>query len=487
MGTCLMDHHDSNEWVELWMPNCSAHASLSLGLATQAATAPVSLPSGMQGNHYPVPWPEDPPERCTSYATNSPTDSTGSRRDERSRNSAVPGSKSHGNFSTYPSRDVGSGNASSNCCSDVDSLEGGPQFSSRNIQSATSFSPEQSADLHLDEGAYSDDTITTPTTTTLLKRNTRISRSFIYFAWAFALMIGLYMLASLHDFSQQPASTTMDYSRDSHSLSDVQESMLLRLARDKRSFINEQQDHVQMIEDEFEKLSQIVQNKENEESTTVPSAAFNNEYIEAQERMQSDQALLFRSMATQKFGSGPHFAEFTIILDGESQSFTIEFASLDVAPTSVFFFLQQIEHGLWDNTAFHANNNNILEARPISAQGGASNFPSMERLGLARLPFSEYSERYTHKQYTLGFEGNVLPGPNFFINKADNSNEHSGTPCFAKVIRGVDTIRLVDGALSEKTASAPVPVQIQSVRIVENPTTTKPDDSAPINSHRIEH
>ena len=115
-----------------------------------------------------------------------------------------------------------------------------------------------------------------------------------------------------------------------------------------------------MIEDEFEKLSQIVQNKENEESTTVPSAAFNNEYIEAQERMQSDQALLFRSMATQKFGSGPHFAEFTIILDGESQSFTIEFASLDVAPTSVFFFLQQIEHGLWDNTAFHANNNNLL-------------------------------------------------------------------------------------------------------------------------------
>ena len=263
------------------------------------------------------------------------------------------------------------------------------------------------------------------------------------------------------------------------------ENLLFKLIRNKKvSIPMEEEDdlveHVKMLHQQLEVASKALE-EERQNVITVKQqvdqaweevSLLTNELSKAEEQMQMDQSMFFRNLALQQFGAGPHFAEFQVKLwkgsESESMSFKVEFAPVDLMPVTVYLIMSQIERGLWDNTSFHINAPHVILARPISAMAEATNLKTMERLGLARLPFAEYSERFPHHAYTLGLGGRVLPGPNFFVNKMDNTDNHIGQPCFARVITGHHTI----DELGKTTGLDPndpyyiQPAEIRSVRLI---------------------
>ncbi|KAL7558377.1 hypothetical protein ACA910_007065 [Epithemia clementina (nom. ined.)] len=205
-----------------------------------------------------------------------------------------------------------------------------------------------------------------------------------------------------------------------------------------------------------------------------------SELSAAEAQWHHDQALLFRHLAVQRFGSvGPHYAELHLSWRQSNHdkhdnadnvrrtaSLLVQFASLDLMPATVYLVMQQMELGLWDHGTFYINAPHVLLAQPSSSSSSSSSttdvssllalsvspeednenpaanrpllspLERMEQLGLARVPFAEYSEHYPHVRYSLGLGGRLLPGPNFFINKIDNTDHHVDQPCFAHVVAG---------------------------------------------------
>lgn len=136
-------------------------------------------------------------------------------------------------------------------------------------------------------------------------------------------------------------------------------------------------------------------------------------------------------------------------------SFTVEMHSLDYMPHSVLTFLEQISHGLWDNTYFITNAPHILLISTVQdidqKPYNFSHISDFEAVGLDHLLFQEYHEQYPHKPMTLGFAGRPA-GPNFYINKIDNTFIHGpggqahheideeADPCFATVVAGKEIL-----------------------------------------------
>ena len=136
-------------------------------------------------------------------------------------------------------------------------------------------------------------------------------------------------------------------------------------------------------------------------------------------------------------------------------SFTVEMHSLDYMPHSVLTFLEQVEHGLWDNTYFMTNAPHILLSSTVqdvkSKPYNYSHLSAFQDVGLDHLLFQEYHDHYPHKSMTLGFAGRPA-GPNFYINKIDNTVIHGpggqahhdideeADPCFATVVGGKEIL-----------------------------------------------
>lgn len=124
---------------------------------------------------------------------------------------------------------------------------------------------------------------------------------------------------------------------------------------------------------------------------------------------------------------------------------------MDDMPVTINNFLQQIQQGLWGDSAFYLKAAHVIVARPMSWDTRRS---KRESFGdLLHLPFNEYSDNVPHTKYTLGLNGR-LSGPDFFINFVDNTIPHgprgyqkngSADPCFATVILGRDTVDLLAG------------------------------------------
>ena len=147
--------------------------------------------------------------------------------------------------------------------------------------------------------------------------------------------------------------------------------------------------------------------------------------------------------AMQKYGPGPHRVEIELEFPGEAtpSSFVVEMAPLDVMPHSVDSFLGMVSAGLWDGCSFVMNAVHVIKAAPLPSQEmtAGDKLSAFEREGLNHLAFQEYSEDYPHKQYTLGFSGG--DSPSWYVNTEDNTEIHSGDPCFGTVVEGFDTIR----------------------------------------------
>jgi len=153
-----------------------------------------------------------------------------------------------------------------------------------------------------------------------------------------------------------------------------------------------------------------------------------------------------------RYGPGPHKVQFTVqhVNSKAQDSFLVEMAPIKWMPHSVHMFLEQVSHGLWNNSVFQVNREHVIQAGP-STKEHRQHFREYE---LDRLAFPEYAEEYPHKKWTLGFAGRP-GGPSWYINKLDNTEDHGpfgqehhaldeyADSCFAKVIGGFDILEKV--------------------------------------------
>uniref|UniRef100_A0A7S1D247 PPIase cyclophilin-type domain-containing protein n=1 Tax=Cyclophora tenuis TaxID=216820 RepID=A0A7S1D247_CYCTE len=186
-------------------------------------------------------------------------------------------------------------------------------------------------------------------------------------------------------------------------------------------------------------------------------------------------------------GKGPFVVEFKLKFPTtmgpavEPNTFGVELASLSEMPHTIFTFLDLVDLQLFDGTAFVA-------ANAMQMEGGSPGHAATDRaiklyeryakFGYSRSPlaFNEYSPRFPHEQFTVGFVGSPVAGPGLVINMVNNSetrglNEHGRptSPCFGKVIQGFDTLaRMQSAPKSADGYRLAKNIEIESVRIVRN-------------------
>lgn len=214
-------------------------------------------------------------------------------------------------------------------------------------------------------------------------------------------------------------------------------------------------------------------------------------------KVERDLRNLFRTMLAEQFGAGPHYVQLQLDMpdaNGQGTStlphadafLTIELAT-EQMPTSVLYFLRQVDSSLWDGRYFHYNDPHFLltdltmasdsikfsesvsfARKILLSQRG--DLERMTNLGLAHLPYGEYSKTIPHNSYTVGFRaGDGMkdrPGPAFFINKVDNTKDHAGQPCFGRVIIGqhvVDKLGLMIGPNDPNYVDPPVRIVSASI------------------------
>ena len=124
----------------------------------------------------------------------------------------------------------------------------------------------------------------------------------------------------------------------------------------------------------------------------------------------------------------------------------LEMASLELMPHSVFTFLEMINSKLFDGCSFILNAMHVIKAAPLPYDGSSASqkVKAFTKLGLDTVSFREYSSEYPHKQYTVGFAADG--SPSFYINTKDNTEQHIGEPCFAKIISGFETVERLKAA-----------------------------------------
>jgi cyclophilin family peptidyl-prolyl cis-trans isomerase len=162
----------------------------------------------------------------------------------------------------------------------------------------------------------------------------------------------------------------------------------------------------------------------------------------------------FSAALLHRFGLGPYRVAITIEFTKTTknqETFILEMASLEYMPHSVQVFLEQVSSRLWDNTIFWSRpgSNHIITSATTNHFSGDSKIHHFQALGLDGVSFAEYSHKFPHKHYTVGFAGR---GPTFYINTMDNIAIHgpggqdhhdlpdSADPCFAKIVEGFDVV-----------------------------------------------
>ncbi len=160
-----------------------------------------------------------------------------------------------------------------------------------------------------------------------------------------------------------------------------------------------------------------------------------------------------------KFGKGPHRLEINLRFDShlgfdDGGPITIEMAPIDELPHAVHWFLEQVDRKLYDGFSFHRNAGHVVQAGAVTNFLSGDRRPSQDgfrNAGFHSLLFQEYSDKFPHQKYTLGFAGRPA-GPMFYINTVDNTKAHGpggqdnhhdpseADTCFAKVINGFDLV-----------------------------------------------
>jgi cyclophilin family peptidyl-prolyl cis-trans isomerase len=229
----------------------------------------------------------------------------------------------------------------------------------------------------------------------------------------------------------------------------------------------EMQGKLAAIETENSKLKSKLEQEEVEigtlrkrTSTELPTLQEKVDRLEAyKNKMRNSIQTMSRQRLIEKFGAGPHKVEVQLAFDpdsnleGTANRMVLELAPVDEMPHTVYWFLEQVHHGLYDKCSFHRNANHVIQAGPVGNFLTAPNEGLLKRFkesGFESVLFQEYSSEYKHYKYTLGLAGRP-GGPDFYINMKDNDRLHGpggqggndaddADPCFARVVEGFDAV-----------------------------------------------
>ena len=127
-----------------------------------------------------------------------------------------------------------------------------------------------------------------------------------------------------------------------------------------------------------------------------------------------------------------------------SHVLVLEMAPLDLMPHSVYTFLEMVDAKLIEGCSFVLNAMNVVKAAPLPYDGSRASqkVKAFTRLGLDTVSFREYSRDYPHEKYTVGFSADG--SPDFYINTENNTEQHAGEPCFAKIVSGFETVERME-------------------------------------------
>lgn len=145
-----------------------------------------------------------------------------------------------------------------------------------------------------------------------------------------------------------------------------------------------------------------------------------------------------------RFGDGPYYVEFEIFCDGAKMFFTLQTAPNELMPHSLFTFMTMVQDKVWDNSLFMHKWTHIIQA----IEDPLYNKHDLDKYQLA---FPEYTDKFPHDQFSMGFSG-YSSTPNFFLNTIDNVRNHGpggqkigailndADPCFGKIIFGKESL-----------------------------------------------
>jgi hypothetical protein len=127
----------------------------------------------------------------------------------------------------------------------------------------------------------------------------------------------------------------------------------------------------------------------------------------------------------ERFGPGPHRVEMILEYHADSNvrhdsggdRIVIELAPEEEMPHTVYWFLEQVDRGLYVGCSFHRNANHVMQVGPVpnfATPHNVNRAMDFRQSGFNHVLFQEYSEKFPHYKYTLGYAGRP-GGPDFYI------------------------------------------------------------------------
>jgi cyclophilin family peptidyl-prolyl cis-trans isomerase len=148
-----------------------------------------------------------------------------------------------------------------------------------------------------------------------------------------------------------------------------------------------------------------------------------------------------------RYGVGPYFVEFQLQEQAHHQAkplaafFTVELASMELMPATVYSFLEQVDRGLWDSASFHFYEQaNVLTEQSVSNDVSRPHQAFQESGFAAPTPvfLDERNDSFQNIPYTLTFTGES--SPLFTVNKMANGSTNGDSIVCGHVVIGRDVV-----------------------------------------------
>lgn len=181
--------------------------------------------------------------------------------------------------------------------------------------------------------------------------------------------------------------------------------------------------------------------------------------------------LMSRELLRVKYGAPPYYAKFDLSFPPSSTNtdastnshyFLLQLDG-EAMPYTSLYFLEQVSAGAWDTCQFIVNAGVLLQVDTRGESCSRAAFKQIKSVGES-LAFQEYAPKLAtgeaHKRLTVGLSGRPA-GPIFYVSlvnnqavlgpKTDPDSDFGAfglppqaDPCFAKVVRGEETIERIN-------------------------------------------